>query len=112
MAGLGNIYACEALFRARLSPRRRAGTVAGGRARGLVEAIRAVLAEAIQAGGSSLRDHRQPSGEFGYFQHRFQVYDREGEACPGCRCDVARTGGIRRIVQGGRSTFHCPLRQR
>ena len=112
VAGLGNIYACEALFRARLSPRRRAGTVAGGRARGLVEAIRAVLAEAIQAGGSSLRDHRQPSGEFGYFQHRFQVYDREGEACPGCRCDVARTGGIRRIVQGGRSTFHCPLRQR
>jgi formamidopyrimidine-DNA glycosylase len=71
-----------------------------------------VLKEAIAAGGSSLRDHRQPSGEPGYFQHRFAVYDREGERCPGCTCDVKRTGGIRTIVQGARSTFYCPTKQR
>ncbi|HEX9809720.1 MAG TPA: bifunctional DNA-formamidopyrimidine glycosylase/DNA-(apurinic or apyrimidinic site) lyase [Alphaproteobacteria bacterium] len=112
VAGLGNIYACESLFRAGLSPRRRAGTVRGARARRLVAAIREVLAEAIAAGGSSLRDHVRPSGELGYFQHRFAVYGREGAGCPGCRCDPARGGGVRRIVQAGRSTFYCPVRQR
>ena len=96
VAGLGNIYVCEALFRARLSPARRAGTVKGPRADALARAIRAVLDAAIAAGGSSLRDHRQPSGELGYFQHRFAVYDREGKPCPGCDCDVRKTGGIRR----------------
>ena len=75
-------------------------------------AIKQVLADAIAAGGSTLRDHRRPDGELGYFQHRFSVYDREGQPCPGCVCDVARTGGIRRIVQGARSTFYCALRQR
>lgn len=112
VAGLGNIYVCEALFRSGLSPRRMAGRVQGGRAAELVSAIIAVLTDAIAAGGSSLRDHRQPSGELGYFQHRFAVYDREGKTCPGCTCDVKLTGGIRRIVQGGRSTFYCPRRQR
>lgn len=112
VAGIGNIYACEALFRARLSPTRRAGTVKGPRAEELARAIRAVLMSAIAAGGSSLRDHRQPSGELGYFQHRFAVYDREGRPCPGCDCDAAGTGGIRRKVQGARSTFYCPRRQR
>lgn len=108
VAGLGNIYVCESLFRAGLSPRRKAGTVGPVRARRLADAIRRVLGEAIEAGGSSLRDHRQPSGELGYFQHAFAVYGREGEPCPGCTCG----GAIRRIVQSGRSTFYCPLRQR
>lgn len=112
VAGLGNIYVCEALFRAGLSPRRKASTVRGVLAVRLAAAIRAVLAEAIAAGGSSLRDHRQPSGELGYFQHRLAVYDRAGEPCPGCDCDRARTGGIQRIVQSGRSTFYCARRQR
>ncbi|NQV84412.1 MAG: bifunctional DNA-formamidopyrimidine glycosylase/DNA-(apurinic or apyrimidinic site) lyase [Rhodospirillales bacterium] len=112
VAGLGNIYVAEALFRAGLSPKRMAATVQGGRAETLVHTIRDVLGEAIAAGGSSLRDHRQPSGELGYFQHSFAVYGREGEACPGCDCDVTRTGGVRRITQSGRSTFYCPRRQR
>ena len=122
VAGLGNIYACEALFRAHLSPRRLAATlatkagqrkgIAGGEptdhARRLVEAIHAVLNEAIRAGGSSLRDHRQTSGELGYFQHSFQVYDREGE-----KCQTAGCGGIvRRFNQNGRSTFWCPKCQK
>src|ERR1700712_2930460 len=120
VAGLGNIYVCEALFRAHLSPRRLAATLATKKTKGspggeptdhakrLVGAIHAVLNQAIKAGGSSLRDHRQTSGELGYFQHSFQVYDREGKTCesPGC-------GGIvRRFTQNGRSTFWCPKCQR
>ena len=112
VAGVGNIYACEALFRAGISPKRLAKTVQGQRARKLAEAIRQVLLEAIAAGGSSLRDHVLPSGELGYFQHSWRVYGREGEPCPGCTCDLARTGGIRRIVQNGRSSFYCTTRQR
>ena len=112
VAGLGNIYVSESLFWAGLSPRRRAGTVVGRRAGRLAAAIRDVLESAIAAGGSSLRDHRRPSGELGYFQHRLAVYGRAGEACPGCSCDRALTGGIGRIVQSGRSTFYCPVRQR
>ncbi len=112
IAGIGNIYASESLFRAALSPRRRAGTVKGRRARRLAEAIGGVLAEAISAGGSSLRDHRQPSGEVGYFQHSFAVYGRQGKPCPGCDCDITRNGGVRRIVQSGRATFYCAKRQR
>jgi formamidopyrimidine-DNA glycosylase len=114
IAGLGNIYVCEALHRAHLSPKRRASSIAdkhgkpNARAEALVSAIRDILQDAIAAGGSSLRDHRQTNGELGYFQHRFRVYDREGERCttPGCR------GKIRRIVQAGRSTFYCPVCQR
>ena len=108
VAGVGNIYACEALFHARLSPRRQAYTVQGGRAERLASAVRRTLTEALAAGGSSLRDYVQTSGELGYFQHRFAVYDRAGEPCPGCDCG----GGVRRIVQSGRSTFYCPRRQR
>ncbi len=114
VAGLGNIYVSEALFRARLSPRRLAYTLADGnggptaRAERLVVAIREVLREAIQAGGSSLRDHRQVDGELGYFQHAFRVYDREGEPCSTPRC----TGRIQRILQAGRATFYCPVCQR
>jgi formamidopyrimidine-DNA glycosylase len=108
VAGLGNIYVCEALYRARLSPRRLAGTVAGNRADKLAAAIRAVLTEAIEAGGSSLRDYVQADGELGYFQHHWAVYGREGEPCPGCAC----AEGVRRIVQSGRSTFFCAKKQR
>ncbi len=114
VAGLGNIYVCEALFRAHLSPRRLAATLAtkkGGttdRARRLVEAIHDVLNQAIKAGGSSLRDHRQTTGELGYFQHSFQVYDREGEKCHTKGCD----GIVRRFNQNGRSTFWCPKCQK
>jgi formamidopyrimidine-DNA glycosylase len=114
VAGLGNIYICEALHRARLSPRRSAVTLAtrSGKptphAERLVAAIKDVLHDAIRAGGSSLRDHRRTDGELGDFQHNFRVYDREGEACPTPDC----RGTIRRIVQGGRSTFFCPLCQR
>jgi formamidopyrimidine-DNA glycosylase len=114
VAGLGNIYVCEALYRAHLSPRRLAATLSTKKgevtdhARRLVEAIHAVLNEAIKAGGSSLRDHRQTSGELGYFQHSFQVYGREGERCRTPACD----GSIRRFTQNGRSTFWCPKCQK
>ena len=108
VAGLGNIYVCEALYGAGLSPRRRAGTVQGERAEKLAAAIRDVLTRAIAAGGSSLRDYVQASGELGYFQHHWAVYGKEGEPCPGCDCGK----GIRRIVQNARSTFYCAKRQR
>lgn len=112
VAGLGNIYVSEALFFAGLSPRRLAATVQGLRAERLAAAVRDVLTRAIAAGGSSLRDYVQASGELGYFQHAWAVYGREGEACPGCDCEPARSGGIRRLVQSNRSTFYCPRRQR
>src|SRR5690606_1323628 len=112
VAGLGNIYVSEALFQAGLSPKRLAATVRGVRAERLATAVRDVLTRAIAAGGSSLRDYVQASGELGYFQHGWAVYGREGAACPGCHCDLGRTGGIRRLVQSGRSTFYCPRRQR
>ncbi|CAH2600504.1 DNA-formamidopyrimidine glycosylase [Rhodovastum atsumiense] len=111
VAGLGNIYVCEALFRAGLSPRRLAHTVAGAAVRRLVPAIQATLTEAIAAGGSSLRDYVQPSGELGYFQHAWKVYGREGEACEQCPGPPGCTG-IARIVQSGRSTFYCRRMQR
>ncbi len=112
VAGLGNIYVCESLFHAGLSPRRQAHTVKGARADRLARVIRRVLREAIAAGGASLRDYVRPTGELGTFQHRFAVYGREGAPCPGCDCDAARTGGIKRITQGGRSSFYCGKRQR
>ena len=111
VAGLGNIYVSEALFHAGISPLREAHSVAGPATKKLVPAIRSVLRAAIEAGGSSLRDYVQASGELGYFQHSFAVYDRAGAACPGCTCDAARTGGIARLVQANRSTFWCPRRQ-
>jgi len=108
VAGLGNIYVCEALYRAGLSPRRLAATVTGARATKLVAAIKATLNDAIEAGGSSLRDYVQADGELGYFQHKWAVYGREGEPCPGCTCKE----GVQRIVQSGRSTFFCAKKQR
>ncbi len=108
VAGLGNIYVCEVLHRAGISPRRKAGRIAAARVATLVPVIRQVLNEAIEAGGSSLRDYRQADGELGYFQHGFRVYDREGAAClsPGCGGTVAR------FVQAGRSSFWCAQCQR
>ena len=108
VAGLGNIYVCEALYRAGLSPQRLAATVTGARADKLAKAIHETLTDAIQAGGSSLRDYVQADGELGYFQHRWAVYGRAGEPCPGCTCKE----GVRRIVQSGRSTFFCAKKQR
>jgi formamidopyrimidine-DNA glycosylase len=114
VAGLGNIYVCEALYRAHLSPKRKASTLVqrsgapADHAKRLADAIRNVLGEAIEAGGSSLRDHRQTSGELGYFQHNFRVYDREGERCRGHGC----AGTIKRFTQSGRSTFWCPACQK
>lgn len=108
VAGLGNIYVCEALFRAGIHPARAAGRIAAHRVEALVPIIRDVLSEAITAGGSSLRDFRQADGELGYFQHRFAVYDRADQPCQAPGCD----GTIRRIVQSGRSSFFCPRCQR
>ena len=114
IAGLGNIYVCEALYRAGLSPKRKAGTIASARgamkhkADELAQIIRDVLTEAVEAGGSSLRDFAQTDGSLGYFQHRFRVYDREGEACSTKDCN----GIIKRITQSGRSSFFCPQCQK
>lgn len=113
IAGLGNIYVCEALWRAELSPLRPAGSISGtdgaptDDAKRLATAIRAVIVDAIKAGGSSLKDYRQADGELGYFQHSFSVYDREGAPCPRKGC----SGTVSRIVQSGRSTFYCPVCQ-
>ena len=107
IAGLGNIYVCEALWRAKISPRRRASRVKPAEIEELVPAIKAVLREAVKAGGSSLRDHKQVHGELGYFQHHFAVYGREKKLCP--RAD---DGVIKRIVQSGRSSFYCPICQK
>ena len=108
VAGLGNIYVCETLFRAGISPKRRAKNLSAARAAALVPIIRDVLTDAITAGGSSLRDFRQADGELGYFQHAFDVYDREGDPCrkPGC------SGTVKRLIQSGRSSFYCPSCQR
>src|ERR1700722_6188174 len=114
VAGIGNIYACEALHRALLSPKRIAATIASKsdapneRAERLVDSIKAVLNDAIKAGGSSLRDHKRPDGDLGYFQHHFRVYDREGARCVTPKCP----GIVKRIVQNGRSTFYCPVCQK
>ena len=114
IAGLGNIYVCEALWRTGLSPKRKAGTlvrkgaVPTQRLAELVTNIRNIIAEAIEVGGSSLRDHAQTDGTMGYFQHRFAAYDREGEPCAKSACK----GSITRITQSGRSTFYCPTCQR
>ena len=108
VAGLGNIYVCETLYRARVHPATKAGKLTKRQVGAMVPIIREVLAEAIEAGGSSLRDYRQADGELGYFQHTFRVYGREGAPCPTPGC----SGTIARLVQSGRSSFHCPVCQR
>ena len=108
VAGLGNIYVCEALWRAGISPRRRADRIAANRVSELADCVRSVLRDAIKAGGSTLRDHRLPEGEFGLFQHSFSVYGKEGRDCQRDDC----CGTVRRMMQAGRSTFYCRICQR
>jgi formamidopyrimidine-DNA glycosylase len=112
IAGVGNIYACEALFQAGISPHAIARGLTGIQCNKLVAAIRNVLNKAITEGGSTLRDYRNTKGDLGHFQHHFSVYDREGKACTGCNCNILKTNGVRRIVQFGRSTFFCPRKQK
>ena len=111
MVGVGNIYASEALFAAGIDPRRAASAVTDIELKKLVTSIKDVLKKAIKAGGSSLRDYVQTDGELGYFQHQFTVYDKEGDKCKGCTCNIKKTGGVQRITQGARSTFYCPVKQ-
>ena len=112
VAGLDNIYVSEALFRAGISPKRLAKSVQGDRAERLAAAVKAVLNDAIAAGGSSLRDYVQTDGELGYFQKQWRVYEREGRACWRCNCEAEDTGGVKRITQSGRSTYFCPRKQK
>ncbi|MEM8915621.1 MAG: bifunctional DNA-formamidopyrimidine glycosylase/DNA-(apurinic or apyrimidinic site) lyase, partial [Pseudomonadota bacterium] len=112
VSGIGNIYACEALYQAGISPRRMAASVGAGRAATLVDEVKDVLSRAIEAGGSSLRDYVQADGELGYFQHAWKVYGREGQGCSGAPGDKICRASIRRIVQSGRSTFYCHRCQR
>ncbi len=111
VTGIGNIYASEALYESNIDPTRPAGELNKGEINRLVGAIRLVLDKAIRAGGSTLRDYIQTTGEMGYFQNQWSVYNKRGQACPDCTCDVIMTGGIQKIKQGGRSTFYCPTRQ-
>lgn len=112
VVGVGNIYASEALFYAGINPKRAAGSVTEKECAALVAAIRKVLKRAIDAGGSSLRDYVQADGELGHFQNEFAVYGRTGEKCKNCTCAIKKTGGIKQITQGGRSTFFCPQKQK
>lgn len=112
VAGIGNIYACEALYDAGINPQKPAGKVSADKLALLVPAIKKVLKAALKDGGSSLRDYRQASGELGYFQTRFAVYDREGQPCPKCVKSCKTCPGVQRFTQGGRSTFWCPQQQR
>jgi formamidopyrimidine-DNA glycosylase len=112
VAGLGNIYVCEALYRAGIHPKRKASRIGHARCAALVGHIKDVLLEAIAAGGSSLQDHKNVDGALGYFQHRFSVYDREGEYCPDPGCAEKSGPCVRRIVQAGRSSFYCINTQR
>lgn len=111
VAGIGNIYASEALYMAGIDPQRAAGTLSGDECEALCRAVKEVLKKAIKAGGSTLKDYRHTDGKLGYFQHSFSVYDKEGQPCPDCDCDVKITGGIKNIKQSGRATYYCSQRQ-
>ncbi len=110
--GIGNIYASEALFDAGIDPTRPAGNLSQKDCGRLVQSIRKILRQAIEAGGSSIHDYRKPDGSLGYFQNMHCVYNKTGQKCPGCTCNIAQTGGIKKIVQAGRSTFYCPVKQK
>jgi len=111
VVGVGNIYACEAVFESGIDPRKSADALDNQQIASLTAAIKKVLKAAIRAGGSTLRDYRKTNGDLGYFQHSFSVYDKEGKPCAGCTCRTEKTGGVQRITQGGRSTFYCPRKQ-
>ncbi len=112
IAGIGNIYASEILFGAGVSPLRPAGQISSGECGKIIEQTRKVLQKAIAAGGSTLRDYKKPDGSLGYFQYQHCVYGKNGQKCPGCTCNADKTGGIKKIVQAGRSTFYCPQKQK
>lgn len=112
ICGIGNIYASEILYRARIRPERPSESVSAAEAAEIIKYTRIILEEAIKAGGSTIHDYRRPDGDIGYFQQHHCVYDKTGQRCPDCTCDIAKTGGIKKIVQGGRSTFYCPHLQK
>lgn len=112
VVGVGNIYACEVLYQLGINPQKNSNMIKGKMLEDMVVVIRDVLNRAIKAGGSTLKDYRHTDGAMGYFQHSFSVYDREGKTCSECDCDVAKTGGVKRITQAGRSTFYCSKRQK
>lgn len=112
ICGIGNIYASEILYKSRIIPTRGANAVSRDEAEELVKNIRLVLQQAIDKGGSTLHDYHQPDGSMGYFQNFHCVYNRAGQKCPDCTCDAGKSGGIRKIVQGGRSTYYCPVLQK
>ncbi len=111
ITGIGNIYASESLFRAHISPERSADKITHKECQTIIESVREVLKQAIEAGGSTLKDYQKPDGSLGYFQNLHCVYNKIGQRCPCCNCDVGKTGGIKKIVQAGRSTFYCPSKQ-
>ncbi|MDR1026221.1 MAG: bifunctional DNA-formamidopyrimidine glycosylase/DNA-(apurinic or apyrimidinic site) lyase [Lactobacillus sp.] len=110
--GIGNIYASEALYMARIMPTREAKDIKPKECKVLIEAVRIVLKKAIEAGGSTLRDYKKPDGSMGYFQNLHCVYNKTGQQCSDCTCDIKKTGGVKKIVQAGRSTFYCPVLQK
>lgn len=110
--GIGNIYASEALFEAGILPTRTSSDLSLSECEVLVQAVRQTLNKAIKAGGSTLKDYRKPDGSMGYFQNMHCVYNKTGQKCPQCTCDINQTGGIQKIVMGGRSTFYCPTKQK
>ena len=112
ICGIGNIYASEILYRSRIRPERKSESITATEAKKIIEQTRIVLEAAIAAGGSTIHDYRRPDGDIGYFQQQHCVYDKTGKRCPDCKCDIAKTGGIQKIVQGGRSTFYCPVLQK
>lgn len=112
ITGIGNIYASESLYKARILPTREADKVTKEECRVLLQAVREVLQQAIKAGGSTLRDYKKPDGSLGYFQNLHCVYNKTGQKCPDCTCDINQTGGIKKIVQAGRSSFFCPIKQK
>lgn len=112
IVGIGNIYASEALYAARIHPERTANSLTKAECKCLIDNVRIVLKKAIEAGGSTLKDYQKPDGSLGYFQNLHCVYNKQGYPCPDCKCNIAKTGGIQKIVQGGRSTFFCPVKQK
>lgn len=112
IAGIGNIYASEILYESRISPLRISGEITKAESKILVDNTRKVLKRAIKAGGSTLRDYKKPDGSMGYFQQQHCVYNHTGQKCPHCCCDIKKTGGIKRLVMGGRSTFYCESLQK
>ena len=112
ICGIGNIYASEILYRARIRPDRSSESITLKESAAIIKQTRIVLQEAIAAGGSTIHDYQRPDGDIGYFQEHHCVYDKTGQPCPDCRCNIDKTGGIKRIVQGGRSTFYCPILQK